>query len=279
MKKKAQAAMEFIMSYGWAILVVAAAFAALSYFGVWNQSKFVPEICELKRGFGCEDLSSTALGVSLYVRNGAGFDAHNVTLRAVRGCNDTAAGPQILVDNQAAKYTLNCEVKDMKIDVELILEYTRDDSSLLHTSTGSLITKVPNPLVMESPENETQVTLAHVYREPAYTFLADETTALTQLDAKETKISQNNEIIHAQFDHALSDGDVIKIFVTPCQQDGIIQIQEEGLGAVVASASCNARENQWLTFVLSGVTSASTTWDINPVGANVDFNYISYVNS
>lgn len=32
--KKSQAAMEFLMTYGWAILVVLAAIAALAYFGV-----------------------------------------------------------------------------------------------------------------------------------------------------------------------------------------------------------------------------------------------------
>jgi uncharacterized protein (UPF0333 family) len=34
MKKKGQEAMEFLMTYGWAILVVIAAIAALAYFGV-----------------------------------------------------------------------------------------------------------------------------------------------------------------------------------------------------------------------------------------------------
>ena len=32
MKKKSQVAMEFLMTYGWAILVVLAAVAALAYF-------------------------------------------------------------------------------------------------------------------------------------------------------------------------------------------------------------------------------------------------------
>ena len=41
--RKGQAAMEFLMTYGWAILVVLAAIAALAYFGVFNQSKMLPE--------------------------------------------------------------------------------------------------------------------------------------------------------------------------------------------------------------------------------------------
>lgn len=43
MNKKGQAAMEFLMTYGWAILVVLAAIAALAYFGVLSPSKMLPE--------------------------------------------------------------------------------------------------------------------------------------------------------------------------------------------------------------------------------------------
>ena len=42
--KKAQAAMEFLMTYGWAILVVLAAISALAYFGVLNPGKMVPDM-------------------------------------------------------------------------------------------------------------------------------------------------------------------------------------------------------------------------------------------
>ena len=43
MKKRAQAAMEFLMTYGWAILVVLLAIGALAYFGVLDPSKLLPE--------------------------------------------------------------------------------------------------------------------------------------------------------------------------------------------------------------------------------------------
>jgi hypothetical protein len=43
MTRKGQAAMEFLMTYGWAILVVLAAIAALAYFGVLSPGKLVPE--------------------------------------------------------------------------------------------------------------------------------------------------------------------------------------------------------------------------------------------
>ena len=41
--RKGQAAMEFLMTYGWAILIVLAAIGALAYFGVLSPNKLLPE--------------------------------------------------------------------------------------------------------------------------------------------------------------------------------------------------------------------------------------------
>jgi len=46
MFKRAQAAMEFLMTYGWAILVVLAAIGALAYFGVLSPGNLLPHKCE-----------------------------------------------------------------------------------------------------------------------------------------------------------------------------------------------------------------------------------------
>ena len=43
--KRGQVALEFIMTYGWAILVVLVAIGALAYFGVLNPGKYLPEKC------------------------------------------------------------------------------------------------------------------------------------------------------------------------------------------------------------------------------------------
>ena len=50
--KKSQAAMEFLMTYGWAILVVLVAIAALAYFGVLDPNKFVGEAGKCTVGGG-----------------------------------------------------------------------------------------------------------------------------------------------------------------------------------------------------------------------------------
>ena len=56
--KKGQAAMEFLMTYGWAILVVIAAIAALAYFGVLDPARLLPERCSAPAGMDCIDKAS-----------------------------------------------------------------------------------------------------------------------------------------------------------------------------------------------------------------------------
>jgi hypothetical protein len=53
--KKSQAAMEFLMTYGWAIFIILVAIGALAYFGVLDPIKMLPEKCTGDTGFTCTD--------------------------------------------------------------------------------------------------------------------------------------------------------------------------------------------------------------------------------
>ncbi|MDD9954306.1 MAG: hypothetical protein OXR66_08300 [Candidatus Woesearchaeota archaeon] len=57
--RRGQAALEFIMTYGWAILAVLAAIAALAYFGVLNPAAYLPNKCTVSPEFGCIDFQLT----------------------------------------------------------------------------------------------------------------------------------------------------------------------------------------------------------------------------
>src|SRR3989338_10740062 len=70
--KKSQAAMEFLMTYGWAILVVLAAIAALAYFGVLSPEKFLPEKCLMETGFTCISSKVEPSQSTLVLQNGYG---------------------------------------------------------------------------------------------------------------------------------------------------------------------------------------------------------------
>ncbi len=55
MLRKAQAAMEFLMTYGWAILVVLICIGALAYFGVLSPRNLLPQKCIASTNFNCND--------------------------------------------------------------------------------------------------------------------------------------------------------------------------------------------------------------------------------
>ncbi|HDP74184.1 MAG TPA: hypothetical protein ENN46_04510 [Candidatus Woesearchaeota archaeon] len=60
--RKAQAAMEYLMSYGWAIIVVLIVFGAFVYAGVLRPLALVPDKCIAPSGFFCESFSYTEAG-------------------------------------------------------------------------------------------------------------------------------------------------------------------------------------------------------------------------
>ncbi|MFO8016938.1 MAG: hypothetical protein R6U32_07600 [Candidatus Woesearchaeota archaeon] len=54
-QRRSQAAMEFLLTYGWAILVILVIIGALAYFGVLSPAKLLPDKCEFTAGVECKD--------------------------------------------------------------------------------------------------------------------------------------------------------------------------------------------------------------------------------
>jgi len=73
-KKRGQAALEFLMTYGWAFLVVLVVLGTLTYFGILNPSFLLPEKCTLQLGLYCRDhrIDSDSRTISLRLENGVG---------------------------------------------------------------------------------------------------------------------------------------------------------------------------------------------------------------
>ena len=93
-KRRGQAAMEFLMTYGWAILVVLIAIGALAYFGVLNPGRFLPESCTIAPGISCDSFQVRAnlagpATSRVILRNGLGQD---ISLRDVGGASVVVAG-------------------------------------------------------------------------------------------------------------------------------------------------------------------------------------------
>jgi uncharacterized protein (UPF0333 family) len=159
MDKKGQAAMEFLMTYGWAILVVIAAIAALAYFGVLDPARLLPERCQFPAGMDCIDKASiTSTSLTMALRNNLGFPAtvSAATGTAGKGCTGTAsvavgASNSTFVDltnytayvanNEVYKVQIVCsglQVGDKFDDDKITVTYTNSESGLQNNAVGSV---------------------------------------------------------------------------------------------------------------------------------------------
>lgn len=149
--KKAQAAMEFLMTYGWAILVVLAAIAALAYFGVLSPDRFLPEKCTLPSGVACLDFTGTSTQVDLVIQNSAGFDMQTVVvtvnssvLNGDMACPVLAPGDDTLTDGE--KSTFRCTSAGLasgKYKGTISINYLNAQTGMTHVKAGELILKIP----------------------------------------------------------------------------------------------------------------------------------------
>lgn len=73
-KKSGQVALEFLMTYGWAFLVILVVIGAFVYFDVFNSSRLISESCTFPAGISCVDQVAVASSgnISLILRNGFG---------------------------------------------------------------------------------------------------------------------------------------------------------------------------------------------------------------
>lgn len=55
MNKKGQIALEFLTTYGWALMVVAIAIGSMSYLYLNNPNSMIPQRCNFQTDFNCQD--------------------------------------------------------------------------------------------------------------------------------------------------------------------------------------------------------------------------------
>ena len=141
MKRKSQAALEFIMTYGWAILVVLVAIAALAYFGVLDPGRFLPATCTLQAGIACLDHKVTATSLVVYIQNSLGFD---VIVDRVTASQCTALGTQGQLSNGGKTgYTFTtCTNPGTRYSGQFNITYTVIDSNVQHINQGQITTRL-----------------------------------------------------------------------------------------------------------------------------------------
>ncbi len=165
MAKKAQAAMEFLMTYGWAILVVLVVIGALAYFGVLSPDTLLPEKCTLPILLNCRDHKVTDAGAAdtilMSILNGAGRDMQ-IRLVNFTGDSTVATGcyknfgvspitlrngdsVSITADKQGAGGAADCVLTDTgrsknRYRISIVYSWL-DSTSVTHTLDGELLAK------------------------------------------------------------------------------------------------------------------------------------------
>ena len=81
-KKRSQAALEFLTTYGWAFLVILIMIGVLAYFGILSPSKLVPNRCNFGPEFHCVDYQIGQSSFKLRLKNDVGepIDVTSITL-------------------------------------------------------------------------------------------------------------------------------------------------------------------------------------------------------
>ena len=157
--KRGQAALEFLMTYGWAILVVLVAIGALAYFGVLSPERLVPEKCVIASGSGlfCDDYAAVTNQITIRVKNILA-DEINITAITLNGtnfnCYETFTGVDeiIIQPDQFDDVVITLVAADPngcvpltageKLNVDITVDYTKGASGLPKKATGQLVTTV-----------------------------------------------------------------------------------------------------------------------------------------
>lgn len=141
MNKKSQAALEFLMTYGWAILVVLVAVGALAYFGVLSPDKFLPAKCTLQSGLACIDHKATATQLQVRVTNSLGYDLTVTDLKAQQ-CTAQTGLSTSFANGASTTFTLTCVNSGSKYNGQFNISYTNVETTISHTNVGQITTRI-----------------------------------------------------------------------------------------------------------------------------------------
>ena len=127
---KAQAALEFMMTYGWAMLLLLAVIGGMAYF-MPKTSTLTPEKCVFGSALPCLGAQLTSNNLTVVLRNGLGQTVYNisanVTMPMITNCsviNSTISADQRITIVCPNNGVLNL-IKDTRINMQVIYQKSR----------------------------------------------------------------------------------------------------------------------------------------------------------
>ena len=143
-QKKGQAAMEFLMTYGWAILAAIIAIGVLAYIGVFSPSNYISNMVTVNAPFGTtQELSIGTASIQFVMRNGGG-DSATISSIAIAGCG-TNSSSITLADGETQLITVPCSpvlTSDDKFSGDLTITYVTGEELVNLTSSGKVTGRV-----------------------------------------------------------------------------------------------------------------------------------------
>jgi len=147
--KKGQAAMEFLMTYGWAILAAIIVVGVL-WFLIGNPSNLAGDRFTVSAPLVAEASSFNTTGLNIEIRNGAG-ESINVTGIDVTStdCTDLAladlGGGTVVAQGALSTFTITCGgvASGDRLNTDVTFSYLSGDSTLAQQATGSVSIRRP----------------------------------------------------------------------------------------------------------------------------------------
>lgn len=147
MRKKGQAALEFLMTYGWAILAAVIVVGVLWYM-IGNPANLAGDDFQMSVPFVAEAMSMNSNGdVSLEVRNGGG---NNVNITGISIDSDTGSCASISPNNEYAPgntsiHTISCSglSSGERLSGTVLINYTEAGTTLDQSATGTIRGVIP----------------------------------------------------------------------------------------------------------------------------------------
>lgn len=139
--------MEFLMTYGWAILVVLITISSLAYFGVLRPGKLLPTSCIFDSGISCDDSYINTSTFSIVLTNGFGKDVTFYTFKLIASSGNSYYGEtdKSLSDGDSVAYYLNIVNESSYLNVgsrasfDVEIGYNKEGSPLNKTLNGRII--------------------------------------------------------------------------------------------------------------------------------------------
>lgn len=159
--RKAQAALEYIITYGWGFIVILIVLGGLAYFGYLNPTRYVPSRCSFGVQLECVDYQLAAAqttgtidngNVTIVLRNNFGKDINITMIQTSSGIS--AKGNYVyktILKGQTNNFSLTLSSTETtflsekdKATIPLIITFTRADmgGAPQHNVTGEIFAQV-----------------------------------------------------------------------------------------------------------------------------------------